>query len=503
MRGIVKRFPGVLANAGIDFTLQKGEIHALLGENGAGKTTLMKILYGLFLPDQGEIRIGGVPVTIDGPRRAIEAGIGMVHQHFMLIPPFTVAENIVLGVEPRRGPSYDRSKAAEAVREISARYGLFVDPDARVESISLGMQQRVEILKALYRQADVLILDEPTAVLTPQEVIELGGILRKLVAAGKSIVFITHKLREVMSFADRVTVLRRGERVGTLDRAGTGMEQLAAMMVGREVELEIKKEAARPGEVVLALQGVSAVNSRRLPALRRVDLQVRAGEILGIAGVEGNGQSELVEVVTGMRAPTAGSILLGGRRIDGLSPRAVHALGVAHLPEDRIRRGLVLDFTVAENLILTDYAFPPFARGPALVWREIDACAQRLMGEYDIRAPGPATPAAALSGGNQQKVVVARALHGRPRLVVAAQPTRGLDIGAIEFVHRRLLAERDRGAAVLLVSLELEELFALADRIAVMFEGEIAGVFDREAVDEYQMGLLMAGGRKAKGGQTA
>jgi len=502
MRGIVKRFPDVLANAGIDFALAKGEIHALLGENGSGKTTLMKILYGLFTLDQGGIYINGSSVKINGPRDAISRGIGMVHQHFMLIPPFTVVENIVLGIEPRRGLALDRAKAREEVLRVSEKFGLYVDPDARVENISLGMQQRVEILKALFRQAEVLILDEPTAVLTPQEVTELASILRKLAEGGKSIIFITHKLREVMAMADRVTVLRRGEKVGTMTRSETSIEQLASMMVGREVELTMHKEPSTPGAEILRLEGVCALNKRRLPALKNVSLTVRAGEILGIAGVEGNGQSELVEVVTGMRAPTSGSIFLEGRRINGLSPREVHSLGVAHVPEDRQRRGLVLDFTVAENMVLTDYAFKPFAKGISQDWSEVRGYARNLIQEYDVRVPGEDTSTISLSGGNQQKVVVARALAGGPRLLVVAQPTRGLDIGAIEYVHRRILAERNRGAAVLLISLELDELMSLVDRIAVMYEGEIAGIFDQAAVTESRLGLLMAGGGARVGGQT-
>ncbi|NLG83874.1 MAG: ABC transporter ATP-binding protein [Firmicutes bacterium] len=495
MRGIVKRFPGVVANAGVDFELRRGEVHALLGENGAGKTTLMKILYGLCLPDAGEIRVHGRPVRIDGPRRAIALGIGMVHQHFMLIPPFTVAENIVLGLEPRRGPAFDLSRARAEVAAISERYGLQVDPDARIETISLGMQQRVEILKALYRQADVLILDEPTAVLTPQEVGELVEIIRRLAASGKSIVFITHKLREVMSVADRVTVLRRGERIGTLRPAETTLEELARMMVGREVALELTKEPATPDGEVLRLRDVSALNDRHLPALRRVSLSVRAGEILGIAGVEGNGQAELVEVIAGLRPITTGEIFLGDRRIDGLGPRRIHELGVAYVPEDRQRRGLILDFSLAENLILVEHRRRPFARGPALDRVAIHRHAERLIAEYDIRAAGTGSKAGALSGGNQQKVVVARALASRPRLLLVSQPTRGLDVGATEFVHRRILTERDRGAAVLLVSLELDELLALSDRIAVIYEGEIVGLFARDEVSEDELGLLMAGGR--------
>ncbi|MGE5599427.1 MAG: ABC transporter ATP-binding protein [Bacteroidota bacterium] len=497
MTGITKRFPGVLANDGIDFELRKGEIHALLGENGAGKTTLMKILYGLYQADAGRIEIHGRPVRITSPGEAIKCGVGMVHQHFMLIPPFTVAENIVLGTEPvRRRVRLDLNRAVQRVEELSRRYGLKVNPLARVEGISVGMQQRVEIIKALYREVDILVLDEPTAVLTPQEVGELKEIMRHLVAQGKSIIFITHKLREVSSIADRVTVIRRGRVVGTRDTAGTNARELANMMVGHEVELVVAKKPADPGAIVLEMQNVHALNNRRLPALRGVNLTVRAGEILGIAGIEGNGQTELVEVLTGLRRCTAGRILLHGKPVTNLSPRRIAERRVAHVPEDRQNRGLVLEFSVAENMILESYYKKPFASGIRLLWPQVHAYARRLIGEFDIRTPGDEVEAASLSGGNQQKLILARELSRDPELLVIAQPTRGLDVGAIEFVHRRLIEARDAGKAVLLLSLELEEIMALSDRIAVIYEGEIVGQLTPAEASEEKLGLMMAGAAK-------
>lgn len=493
MAGVTKQFPGVLANDHIDLELRKGEIHALLGENGAGKTTLMKILYGLYQADSGSIEIHGETVAIKSPGEAIGLGIGMVHQHFMLIPPFTVAENIVLGTEPVKGLQLDIAQAVKRVEELSQRYGLKVNPRAKVENISVGMQQRVEILKALYRNADILVLDEPTAVLTPQEVGELIEIMRHLVAQGKSIIFITHKLKEVISIADRVTVIRRGRVIGTRDTANATTNELANMMVGHEVELVVHKKTAVPGDVVLDVQGLHALNNRRLPALRGVSLQVRAGEILGIAGVEGNGQSELVEVITGLRRAGSGHVLLNGRSITNLSPRKISERRVAHVPEDRQHRGLVLDFTIAENMILENFHRKPFARGIRMFWGKVHDFATRLIQEFDIRAPGPDVSARALSGGNQQKVILAREFSRDPDLLIIAQPTRGLDVGAIEFVHRRLVEARDAGKAILLVSLELDEIMALSDRIAVMYEGEIVGEMPAEQATEEQLGLMMAG----------
>lgn len=497
MTGITKQFPGVLANDSIDLELNRGEIHALLGENGAGKTTLMKILYGLYQADSGKIEVRDREVKIDGPAEAIRLGIGMVHQHFMLIPPFTVAENIVLGVEPSQaGLHLDMPKAIRSVEELSDKYGLRVDPTSKIENISVGMQQRVEILKALYRGAEILVLDEPTAVLTPQEVAELAQIMRGLAGQGKSIIFITHKLKEVIAIADRVTVIRRGRVIGTRDTATATTEELANMMVGRDVELVVHKKKAEPGAVVLDVSGLCAQSNRKLAALKGVSFQVRAGEILGIAGVEGNGQTELVEALTGLRRATAGRVTLKGEDITNLSPRKIIERKVAHVPEDRQRRGLILDFSLSENMVLGSYHRKPFARGIRLVWGAIRDYARRLIGEFDVRTPGEAVNARSLSGGNQQKVILARELSRDPDLLVIAQPTRGLDVGAIEFVHHRLVEARDAGKAVLLVSLELDEIMSLSDRIAVMYEGEIVGEMPAEKATEEQLGLLMAGAVK-------
>ncbi|MDI6871256.1 MAG: ABC transporter ATP-binding protein [Bacillota bacterium] len=495
--GITKRFPGVLANDGIDLEITPGTIHALLGENGAGKTTLMNILYGLYQPDSGEVFIRGQKVRVTDPNVAIRRGIGMVHQHFMLIPPFTVAENIVLGSEPRRGVSLDLKRAVAAVEELSARYGLKVDPLARVESISVGMQQRVEILKALYRGAEVLILDEPTAVLTPQEVRELKVILDSLAAQGKAIIFITHKLKEIMAMAQVVTVIRRGRVVKTLPTSETTPAELASLMVGREVILEVEKGPSRPGEEVLRLENVTANNNRRLPALRGVDLTVRRGEILGIAGVDGNGQSELVEVLTGLRPATGGRVFLKGKEVTRTRTRQRIRAGLGHIPEDRHKRGLILDFSVAENLILATYDRRPFASGINLNQGEVRKHAERLVREFDVRTPSTETAARSLSGGNQQKVIVAREIDRDPDVLIAAQPTRGLDVGAIEFVHERLVAERDRGKAVLLVSFELDEILSLSDRIAVMYEGRVVAVLPAGEASEDILGLLMSGAARS------
>ncbi|MGE5588138.1 MAG: ABC transporter ATP-binding protein [Clostridia bacterium] len=497
MRGITVTFPGVVANDDVSIDVYPGEILALLGENGAGKTTLMNVLYGLYRPDRGEIRVRGKPVSIRDPNDAIRLGLGMVHQHFMLIPPFTVAENIVLGTEPvAAGGVLDIGRAVQNVKDLSAKYGLAVDPGARVESISVGMQQRVEILKALYRGTEVLILDEPTAVLTPQEVDELAGIMRNLASQGKSIVFITHKLKEVMAISDRVTVLRRGRVVGTLPTCETTPEDLARMMVGRDVVLSVEKGPARVGDVVLRVEGVHVKSARGLPALKGVSFDVRAGEIVGIAGIEGNGQSELVEALTGLRKVSSGRISVGGADVTNRPPREVITRGVGHIPEDRQRRGLILDFSIAENLILERYYRPPFARGVNLDYRAVRSYARKVISEFDIRTPGESVRAGALSGGNQQKVVVARELSLEPRLLIASQPTRGLDVGAIEFVHRRLVSQRDEGKAILLVSLELDEIMSLSDRILVLYEGQIVGSMKAEEATEQEIGFLMAGGRR-------
>jgi ABC-type uncharacterized transport system ATPase subunit len=495
LRGITKRFPGVVANDAVDFELVKGEVHALLGENGAGKSTLMSILYGLYHPDEGEIRLNGEPVQIASPRDAIDLGIGMVHQHFMLIPVMTVAENIVLATEPRRGPFLDLAGAEKRVRDLSAQFGLAVRPDARVASTSVGMQQRAEILKALYRGAEILILDEPTAVLTPQEARELFEIIRSLQAEGKSIVFITHKLNEVLEIADRITVLRQGKRVDTVAREGATPAGLARLMVGREVVLRVEKSPSEPGEPLLAVEDLVVLDERGLEAVRGVSFEVRAGEIVGIAGVDGNGQAELIDALTGLRQPSGGRITAAGKDITTAGSRERLDLGVGHIPQDRQLRGLVLDFTLAENLALHDFRKEPDSRWGWLYPRRLIERAARILREFDVRGGGPQTLAAGLSGGNQQKVVIAREVSRDPRVLVAAQPTRGLDVGAIEFVHRRLVAERDEGRAILLVSLELDEIQSLSDRVLVLYEGQIVGEYPPD-VPEEELGIAMTGGRR-------
>ncbi|AGP32878.1 ABC transporter ATP-binding protein [Sorangium cellulosum] len=494
-RGITKRFSGVVANDGVDLDLREGEIHALLGENGAGKSTLMNILYGLLRPDEGELRRGGRPVSLRSPSDAIALGIGMVHQHFMLIPVFTVAENVVLGAELVRGGLLDRRRASAEVRALSARHGLDVDPDARVEDLPVGVQQRVEILKALYRKAEILILDEPTAVLTPQEADELFRVLRGLTARGVSVLFITHKLREVLAVADRVTVMRAGKVVGAAIPAETDERGLAATMVGREVALQVSKAPASPGAVVLEVERLSVAGRRGAGAdvVRDVSFSVRAGEILGIAGVQGNGQTELVEAVTGLAPPRAGRVLLRGRDVTGAPPRDLIERGVSHVPEDRQRHGLVLSYAIADNLVLCTYHKPPFAARGVLRDDAREENARRLIKTFDIRAPGPGTPVSALSGGNQQKVILAREMSRPVELLVASQPTRGVDVGSIEHIHREIVAARDAGAAVLLVSAELDEILALSDRIAVMYRGGIVATRDAGAVSRTELGMLMAG----------
>jgi len=472
LRDITKAFPGVLANDHINLTLQEGEIHALLGENGAGKTTLMNVLYGLYTQDEGEIFIRGERVTIEGPNDAIDRGIGMVHQHFMLVPVLTVTENVMLGVEPTRNRVFlDRATAARRVREISEEYGLVVDPDATVKNLSVGVQQRVEIIKLLYREADILILDEPTAVLTPQEVEDLFEIIQTLVDRGKSVIFITHKLNEVMDIADRITVLRNGRVVDSTRPEETDQAELAAMMVGREVVLKVEKETARPAETVLDVDDLQATDDRGNLAVRGVSFEVRAGEVLGVAGVQGNGQTELVEALTGLRHVEAGRMRILDRDVTGASPRRILEQGVAHVPEDRQKDGLVLSFPVANNLILNSYYVEPFARFVVLNQQNILSAAERRVREFDVRTPSVLTPVAKLSGGNQQKVIVAREFSRPIKLLIASQPTRGLDVGSIEYIHGRIIEKRDEGTAVLLVSPELDEVMSLSDRIAVMYEG--------------------------------
>jgi ABC-type uncharacterized transport system ATPase subunit len=498
LRGITKRFPGVLANDDVNFDLRSGEVHALLGENGAGKSTLMNILYGLYTPDEGEILLHGNPIELGSTRAAIEHGIGMVHQHFMLIPVMTVAENIVLATEPRKaGVFLDYDAAGKRVRELSERYGLLVNPSARIDRITVGQQQRVEILKALYRGAEILILDEPTAVLTPQEAQELFEIIRSLKDQGKSIIFISHKLNEVLEIADRITTLRRGKAVDTIPAAGATEESLARMMVGREVLLRVDKTAPRPGEPLLTVEDLHVIDDRGLESVRGISLEVRSGEILGLAGVDANGQSELIDAIAGLRPVRSGRIVVDGE--DVTHAHAKHALdaGIGHIPEDRHRRGLVLPFSLTENLALHSYRHTPNSKRGFLNLRAMLSRARRLLEEFDVRGGTPTTPAGALSGGNQQKVVLAREIDGDPKVLIAAQPTRGLDVGAIEFVHRRLVEQRDAGRAVFLVSLELEEILSLSDRILVIYEGQIVGEFPPTATEE-ELGFAMTGGGRGE-----
>jgi len=493
-KGITKAFPGVLANDTIDFQLEKSEIHALLGENGAGKTTLMNILYGLYRQDEGRILLNGQEVHFDSPTDAIGCGIGMVHQEFMLIPVFTVAENIILGIETTRGGAFlDRARAVKRISELSHQYGLSVDPTAYVKDLSVGVRQRVEIVKALYRQAQILILDEPTAVLTPQESKDLFKIMRSLAEQGKSIIFITHKLKEVFAVADRITVLRDGRVVGTTRPEETSERELASMMVGREVLFRVDKKRATPGEEVLVLENLRALDDRHAVAVDGVSFSVRAGEILGIAGVRGNGQRELVEAVTGLRPSADGRIEILGRDTTNAPPRRVIEAGTAHIPEDRHKHGLVLGYPVDDNLVLCTYYQIPFARSFLINEEAIDRNAEALVKEFDIRTPSIHTIASSLSGGNQQRAIVAREFSRPIKLLIANQPTRGLDVGSTEFIHRRLVEERDGGVAILLISAELDEIMSLSDRIAVMYEGRIMDILPAEEATRERLGLLMAG----------
>ena len=506
MRHITKRFPRVVANDDVNFRVHSGEIHALVGENGAGKSTLMKVLYGLYQKDRGQIFIRGKEVDVSSPSVAIKQRIGMVHQHFMLIPPLTVAENVVLGQEPRKGKIFnDTKKAIQDVERLSKKYGLKVDARAQVRDLSVGLEQRVEIIKVLYRGADILILDEPTAVLTPQEVEELFNIMRSLKKEGKTIIFITHKLKEVMGISDWVTVMKDGKAVGVVETKKTTKEELARMMVGREVLLKVEKRSPQIRGVVLKVKNLEAVNDRGLPALRRVSFKIRAGEILGIAGVEGNGQTELVEVLTGLRRLIRGKITLWGKDITNVSSRKILESRIAHIPEDRHKRGLILDYSVENNLILGSHYRPPMTKGLRLNFKKISENALELIKKFDIRPADKEILVNSLSGGNQQKTIVARELSRHPQLLVASQPTRGVDIGAIEFIHRKILEERDKGKAVLLVSAELSEVISLSDRILVMYEGKIVGEVEPKKTSESELGLMMAGAlnHMVQGGATS
>ncbi len=502
-RGITKHFPGVLANDQVNFDLRSGEIHALLGENGAGKTTLMNILYGLYHQDSGEVMVNGKAAVIQSPKDSINLGIGMVHQHFMLIPVFTVADNVMLGDETVQRGVLDRKTVAAKVKDLSHKYGLDVNPEALVGQLAVGVQQRVEIVKTLYRDAHILILDEPTAVLTPQEADDLFRIMRELTKRGVSIIFITHKLKEVLAVADRITVMRAGRVVGTTTPKETNEAKLASMMVGREVILTVRKQPAHPREKVLEVKDLHVQDDRGLDVVRGISFEVRAGEILGIAGVQGNGQTELAEALTGLRSTKSGHFILAGKDVTGEPPRPITEAGLGNIPEDRQRHGLVLSYTVADNMVLCSYYLPPFAHGMMLQQTAVDANARKLIDEYDVRTPSPYVPASKLSGGNQQKVIVARELSRPVKLLVASQPTRGLDVGSIEYIHKEIVAMRDRGVGVLLISAELDEIMALSDRIAVMYRGEIMDVLEAKEADKESLGLLMAGVKAQAAPQAA
>jgi len=494
LRGITKQFPGVLANDHIDLTLEEGEIHVLLGENGAGKSTLMNILYGLYDPDEGEIIVRGKKADIKEPNDAIALGIGMVHQHFMLVPVLTITENVMLGVESiKNGVVLDRVNSARRISEISQQYGLEVDPNATVEDIPVGVQQRVEIIKLLYRKADILIFDEPTAVLTPQEADDLFEVLRSLVNQGKSIIFITHKLREVLEIADRITVLRRGAIVGSTTPQEANEAKLAEMMVGRPVELTVHKEEAKPGDVILEVKDLVVADDQMNRTVDGINFEVHAGEVLGIAGVQGNGQTELVEALTGLRNAVSGSISIDGQDCTNASPRHITEIGTAHVPEDRQRDGLVMSYSVADNLVLNTYYLKPFAKGMVMQREPISEAAAERVEQFDVRTPSINVPASNLSGGNQQKVIVAREFSRPIKLLIASQPTRGLDVGSIEYIHRRVIEKRDDGCAVLVVSSELNEIMALSDRIAVMYRGRIIDTVPALGTTSNHLGLLMAG----------
>lgn len=501
MKEITKKFGDFVANDHINLTVRKGEIHALLGENGAGKSTLMNMLAGLLEPTSGEIVINGQVVKIDSPSKSSQLGIGMVHQHFMLVEAFTVAENIILGNEVVKKGILDLKKASQDILDLSHKYGLAVDPDAKVADISVGAQQRAEILKTLYRGADILIFDEPTAVLTPSEIHELMEIMKHLVKEGKSIILITHKLDEIRAVADRVTVIRRGKSIETVDVAGATSQELAEMMVGHSVSFTTDKEASKPKDVVLSIKDLIVNENRGIPAVKNLSLEVRRGEIVGIAGIDGNGQSELVQAITGLRKVKAGSITIKGQDVTKLSSRKITELSVGHVPEDRHRDGLVLEMTMAENLALQTYYKEPMSKNGILNFSHINEYARKLMKEFDVRGAGEFVLAKGFSGGNQQKAIIAREIDRDPDLLIVSQPTRGLDVGAIEYIHKRLIEERDRGKAVLVVSFELDEILNLSDRIAVIHDGKIQGIVTPAETNKQELGILMAGGKIEKGGE--
>ena len=499
MREITKIFGEFVANDKINLHLRRGEIHALLGENGAGKSTLMNMLAGLLEPTSGEITVNGQVVKLDSPSKAASLGIGMVHQHFMLVEAFTVAENIILGSEVTKNGVLDIKKASQEIKELSEKYGLAVDPSAKIEDISVGAQQRVEILKTLYRGADILIFDEPTAVLTPAEIDELMVIMKNLVKEGKSIILITHKLDEIRAVSDRVTVIRRGKSIETVEIAGATNQDLAEMMVGRSVSFTTEKKASEPKEVVLSIKDLVVHENRGIPAVKNLSLDVRAGEIVGIAGIDGNGQSELIQAITGLRKVKSGSIKIKGEEVVGLPPRKITEMQVSHVPEDRHRDGLVLDMSISENIALQTYYKEPLSKNGILNYTNIHKYARKLMEEFDVRAANDYVPASALSGGNQQKAIIAREVDRDPDLLIVSQPTRGLDVGAIEYIHKRLIGERDKGKAVLVVSFELDEILNLSDRIAVIHDGKIQGIVTPAETNKQELGILMAGGELKKG----
>ncbi len=499
MLNIRKEFPGIVANDNITLRLKKGEVHALLGENGAGKSTLMSVLFGMYAPERGCIKVRGKEVKISNPNVANELGIGMVHQHFKLVHNFTVTQNIVLGCEPKRGAVVDIKNAAKRIEELSKKYGLNVDPYAKIEDISVGMQQRVEILKMLYRNAEVLILDEPTAVLTPQEIDELMKIIRNLIDEGKSIILITHKLKEIKAVADECTVIRRGKYIGTVKVSETTEEEMAKMMVGRPVTFKVEKKDKEPGEVILKIDNLFVMNNKKVLGLKDFSIEVKKGEILGIAGVEGNGQSELVEAITGMKKVQSGKITFKGEDITNISIRKRINKGMAHIPEDRQKRGLVLDYTMENNMVLEVYNKEPFSKKGLLNKNAIHNYAEKIIKEFDVRSgQGGASIARGLSGGNQQKAIIGREIELNPDFLIAVQPTRGLDVGSIEYIHKRLIEQRDEGKAVLLVSLELSEILNLSDRIAIVNGGELIGIVNAKETNEKEIGLMMAG---VKGGE--